>query len=216
MDGPSVESQSPTAPRLVVFDLLSALLDSEPVWERAAGSREAGRRWRARVSQAMIAAGRYEDYPALVERARQALGIGPDGLDRLLEGWSTVVAWPEVETALAALPVPFAVLTNCSAALARSAVARLPRAPVAVIAAESIGFYKPDPQAYRAALERCGAPREEVLYVAGSAFDMRGAASFGLVTRWVDRRGEGEPAPGVLRYVTLADLSRELDRYPAR
>ena len=37
----------PRYPRAVLFDLLTALLDSWTVWNAAAGSEEKGRAWRA-------------------------------------------------------------------------------------------------------------------------------------------------------------------------
>ena len=45
-----------------------------------------------------------------------------------------------------------------------------------VMTAEEAGAYKPDPLPYRMALERLGLDPAEVLFVAGSAHDVGGAA----------------------------------------
>jgi FMN phosphatase YigB (HAD superfamily) len=61
------------------------------------------------------------------------------------------------------------------------------------------GFYKPHPAPYRLALAELGLPAQEVLFVAGSGFDLIGTARVGLDTYWHNRVGlarpEATPAP---------------------
>jgi len=52
----------------------------------------------------------------------------------------------------------------------------------AVVTAEEAGFYKPHPAAYAKVLEVLGVGAEEVLFVAGSAADVPGAAAATRVT----------------------------------
>ena len=60
-----------------------------------------------------------------------------------------------------------------------------------VIASSSLPVGKPDPRAFRAALERVGAEAEEALMVGNSLHkDVRGALGAGLQAILVDRRGE--------------------------
>jgi 2-haloacid dehalogenase len=58
----------------------------------------------------------------------------------------------------------------------------------AVISAPESGAFKPDPRPYRMALERIGAPAEEVALVAAHWWDVAGAKAAGLRTGWVARR----------------------------
>ena len=50
------------------------------------------------------------------------------------------------------------------------------------------GYYKPHPRPYRLALERLGHEARDVLFVAGSASDVPGAAAVGLPVFWHNRR----------------------------
>ena len=49
----------PRYPRAVLFDLLTALLDSWTVWNAAAGSEEKGRAWRAEYLRLAYGCGAY-------------------------------------------------------------------------------------------------------------------------------------------------------------
>lgn len=174
-------------PRAVLFDLLTALLDSGSLWERAAGRAGIGHRWRAAASRLMVASSGYRDYPELVEEARVQQRVAAGATRRLLESWDTISPWPEVAAFLGALRLPYAVVTNCSDALARAAAERLPRRPSAIVSAERAGAYKPDRRPYALALEAMSLAPGDALYVGGSPYDVRGALAFGLPTVWIDR-----------------------------
>jgi 2-haloacid dehalogenase len=57
-----------------------------------------------------------------------------------------------------------------------------------VMGADATGTFKPDPRAYRAALEATGASAAEVCLVAAHWWDVTGAKRAGLRTGWVARR----------------------------
>jgi 2-haloacid dehalogenase len=66
----------------VIFDLLSAPLNSWQLWNEVAGSDEVGLRWRKRYIQLTYAAGRYRPYEGILREAAIAEGvpeIGPHG-----------------------------------------------------------------------------------------------------------------------------------------
>jgi 2-haloacid dehalogenase len=52
----------------VVFDLLTALIDSWTLWSRAAGSAEDGLRWRREYLALTYAAGPYRPYADIVRQ----------------------------------------------------------------------------------------------------------------------------------------------------
>ena len=58
----------------VVFDLLTALLDSWTLWNTIAGSDAAGLAWRRRYLELTYAAGTYRPYLDIVEAAAVACG----------------------------------------------------------------------------------------------------------------------------------------------
>ena len=90
-----------------------------------------------------------------------------------------------------------AVVTNCSEALGRIAAARTGIPFDAIVTTERAGF----PLPYRLALEELGVVPQEALFVAGSAYDLLGAAAAGLPVYWHDRIGTAMPpdAPPPLR-----------------
>ncbi len=186
----------------VLFDLLTALLDSWSLWNAVAGDAAAGHAWRADYLRATYAAGGYRPYEDMVRAAAERVGLPARSADELAARYAELQPWPGAAEALAPLRragVTLAVVTNCSEALGRVAAERVGVPFEVVVTAERAGFYKPDPRPYRLALDELGLPPERCLFVAGSAYDLVGTARVGLATYWHDRIGmtppEGAPPP---------------------
>lgn len=173
----------------VVFDLLTALLDSWTLWNSVAGSEEAGLRWRRRYLEITYGCGGYRPYETLVREAAVDVGMPAALGDELDRRWQELAPWPEAPAVLSKIPLPLAVATNCSIRLGLQAADRV-GVPFAVVAtAESIGFYKPRPEVYRAVLQKLGTAPERTLFVAGSASDVPGAKGVGMPVYWHNRIG---------------------------
>ena len=173
----------------VIFDLLTALLDSWTLWNDIAGSADDGMRWRRRYLEITYGCGPYRPYETLVREAARDVGL-PDMLGEALERrWDELKPWPEARHALVRIPVPLAVATNCSRRLGRQAADCVGMAFKVVVTAESAGFYKPRPEPYRAVLAALGTRPERTLFVAGSASDVPGAKSVGMPVYWHNRVG---------------------------
>ena len=173
----------------VVFDLLTALIDSWSLWNSVAGSPEGGMTWRRRYLEITYGCGVYRPYEALVREAARDVGM-PDRLGAELERrWRELMPWPEAAPVLKRISVPLAVATNCSMRLGRQAADRVGVPFALVETAESVGFYKPRPEVYRAVLERLGTAPERTLFVAGSASDVPGAKGVGMPVYWHNRVG---------------------------
>jgi 2-haloacid dehalogenase len=187
-------------PKAVLFDLLTALLDSWSLWNAAAGSETAGRAWRAEYLRLTYGCGEYVDYETLVRRAALNVGLSGSAPLALEANWLDLQPWSGVAEALRELPphCRLAVVTNCSTRLGRAAAARLDIDWDVIVTAQDAGFYKPHPQPYRLALEQLGLHASEVAFVAGSSYDMFGTAALGLRTYWHNRAGlrpvDGAPA----------------------
>src|SRR5205814_4292031 len=103
--------------------------------------------------------------------------------------WPERQPWPEARRVLARIPLPLAVATNCSVRLGVQAADRV-GVPFNIIeTAESVGFYKPRPEVYRAVLQKLGTAPERTLFVAGSASDVPGAKGVGMPVYWHNRVG---------------------------
>lgn len=179
--------------KAVLFDLLSALLDSWTLWDDIAGGEAPGRSWRLEYLRRTYAVGAYVPYHDLVADSAEAVGL-PRGLAAELEArWDELRPWPHAGSVLRELSRerPLGVATNCSEALGRRAAALVGAPFRSVVTAESAGFYKPDRRVYGAGVEGLGtgeggrSPRvDEVLFVAGSPLDVRGATRAGLTVVW--------------------------------
>jgi 2-haloacid dehalogenase len=185
----------------ILFDLLTALLDSWSLWSRIAGGEAAGRAWRAEYLRLTYGCGAYRPYETLVSEAALASGLDASHAARLEESWDELQPWEDAPALLRDLAPAYrlGVVTNCSEQLGRRAAARLPASFGCVVTAERAGYYKPDPAPYRLALQELDLPAERVLFIAGSGFDLFGTSRVGLTTLWHNRAGlvapHGAPAP---------------------
>jgi 2-haloacid dehalogenase len=183
----------------VLFDLLTALLDSWSLWNTVAGNGRDGRRWRSAYLAITYRTGPYQAYEGLVADAAEAVGLPRRLADELAARYGDIRPWPEAADVLGRLHdagVPLGVVTNCSESLGLPAARRIAVPFGVVVTAERAGYYKPEPQPYLLALEELGVPAERCLFVAGSAYDLIGTARVGLPTWWHDRIGTTAP-PGV-------------------
>lgn len=212
-------------PKVIVFDLLTALLDSWSLWDASTPSATSteGRPWRERYLELTFGAGAYLPYEDLVREAAQDVGLPRSAPAALLRDWETLTAWPEaarVLQQLRALGYQLGVVTNCSKHLGHVAAQRVGEHVSAggtqdvfdaVVTAEESGFYKPMGQAYQAILATIGVEARDVLFVAGSAGDVQGATNAGMKVVWHNRVGlvrRGEAVP--LREArTLDDTLRD-------
>jgi 2-haloalkanoic acid dehalogenase type II len=176
----------------VVFDLLTALLDSWTLWNSVAGGVEPGLRWRRRYLELTYGCGAYRPYEDLVAEAAADTALPAGCATALAARWEELAPWPEVPGLLARLReqgLKLGVATNCSIPLGRRAAARCGVAFDAVITSEEAGFYKPRPEPYRAVLAALGSAPARTLFVAGSAADVPGAAAVGMPVVWHNRAG---------------------------
>jgi 2-haloacid dehalogenase len=163
----------------VVFDLLTALLDSWSVWRRA-------------YLELTYGCGAYRPYEDLVREAAEVAGVPVSAAEALTAHWNTLRPWPEVPEVLGDLnarSIRLGVVTNCSITLGRQAAERVGVPFSVVVTSEETGYYKPQPQSYRAALDRLGTDPARTLFVAGSPADIPGAAGVGMPVFWHNRAG---------------------------
>jgi 2-haloacid dehalogenase len=180
----------------VLFDLLTALLDSWTLWNRIAGSEEQGREWRAAYLRQTYQAGRYRPYETLVAEAALEVGLASELATYLAERYHELKPWPEVTEVFDALRregLKLGVVTNCSEARGATAIACTGVEFDVVVTAERAGYYKPDPRPYEQALAELGMTANRCLFVAGSVYDLFGTSKVGLPTYWHDRIGLDPP-----------------------
>lgn len=86
--------------RAIIFDLLTALLDSWSLWDKAANNNhEQGYKWRRRYLELTFGCGIYQPYEELVRLAAQDVGLPVSAPEYLLvDHWEELQAWPEAVT----------------------------------------------------------------------------------------------------------------------
>lgn len=175
----------------VVFDLLTALIDSWTLWNDVAGSEVNGLAWRKRYLDLTYGCGAYRPYETLVADAAELAGFPRAWADRLEARWGDLQPWSGVPPMLAALGqhVPLAVATNCSNRLGEAAARLTGGRFDLVMTAERCGYYKPRPEPYRAVLAALGTDPARTVFVAGSASDVPGAQGVGMPVYWHNRIG---------------------------
>jgi 2-haloalkanoic acid dehalogenase type II len=194
--------------RAVLFDLLTALLDSWSLWNSAANSEADGRRWRAEYLRLTYGCGAYRPYEMLVREAAAATGLTAAAAERLEAQWDELAPWSGANEALDRLAgrVKLAVVTNCSRTLGWRAAARIKVRWDAVITAEEAGYYKPHPRPYQLALERLRVSPVQCRFVAGSGYDLFGTEAVGLRTYWHNRARVAPPLNAPQPEVLAASL----------
>lgn len=198
----------------VVFDLLTALLDSWTVWNRAAGSDSDGLRWRRRYLRLTYECGAYRPYEDLVQEAAHDAGLQPGAANALARTWSDLQPWAEAPGILGSLAgrgTPLGVATNCSATMGRQAALAVGVPFTAVVTSEEAGFYKPRPEPYRAVLARLGTDPARTLFVAGSPADVPGATAVGMPVFWHNRAGLPFVADGARPFLVADTLQPLLE-----
>lgn len=200
-------------PKAIIFDLLTALLDSWSLWDAStpSGTSQEGMTWRQRYLELTFGAGAYVPYEDLVRQSAHEVGLPSSVPEALLQNWEKLQAWPEVKQVLQALRgrgYQLGVVTNCSKQRGHTAVRRAEECASTggekkfafdyAITAEESGFYKPVPRAYQALLDKMGLNAGDVLFVAGSAGDVEGATNAGMKVVWHNKVGlakKGEAVP---------------------
>ncbi|BAM05189.1 HAD family hydrolase [Phycisphaera mikurensis] len=102
--------------------------------------------------------------------------------------------------AFRAAGIKLALITNGDAAAQREKVTRFGLAPLfeGVFIEGELGYGKPDPRVFAAALRACGGVDPAGAWCVGDhlGWEVRAAQELGLVGVWVDWRGEGLPEAG--------------------
>jgi 2-haloacid dehalogenase len=139
-------------------------------------------------------------------------GVDPAVREPLMQAYLALDAYPEVPDVLRRLRaggLRTAVLSNGEprmlAAGAKSAgIAELLDA---ILTVEDVGIFKPHPKVYQLAVERLAVRPDQIAFQSSNAWDVSGAATFGLRAVWINRLGAPpERLPGAAEH-ELRDLS---------
>ena len=129
-----------------------------------------------------------------------------------MSAWSDLQVCPDVPDSINALRnagLRLAFLSNMTVAVLREGLkrARIEDRFEGVLSTDQIRSYKPDPLAYRMAMDDLLLSREEILFVAFASWDVAGAKWFGYPTYWLNRQASPAEALGVEADASGHDLN---------
>jgi 2-haloacid dehalogenase len=139
---------------------------------------------------------RYQDFSVITRDALiytlRVLGLERDdrAIERLMDKYLHLDLYPDASAALAAMrDRKLAILSNGSPDMLNALVANsgLGRVLDATISVDSMGVFKPAPDAYRLIESVLGVPPADVLFVSSNPWDACGAKAFGLNVAWIGR-----------------------------
>lgn len=153
--------------------------------------------------------GRYVDFwqatqASLTFAARKLdLDLSDEKLDRLMNAFLQLKAWPDVPDALKTLKdagIRLAFLSNMTEEMLRTNArnANLEQFFEHIISTDRARTYKPAPQAYQLGVDVLQLKREEIAFAAFAGWDVAGAKWFGYPTFWVNRAGFSVEELGVV------------------
>jgi len=125
-----------------------------------------------------------------------AFDIKDHSLQRaLMEAYLQLDCYPEVPEMLKALKrqgFRIAILSNGSPTMLTAAArhASIQHFIDETLSVEEVGIYKPSPRVYQLAVEKLALKAQEISFQSANAWDVAGAASFGLAVVWINRFGQ--------------------------
>lgn len=208
----------------VVFDAYGTLFDLAGVEQACAVLLPEPRAfvalWRAKqleYSWLRALMGTYADFEQITAEAldhalaHHALRLAPAARRDLLAAWLALDPFPDVADALARLNgLPRAILSNgtpgaLAALLARSGLVDY---FAAVLSADSVGRYKPQPEVYALAPAALALPAARILFVSANGWDATGAGAYGFPVAWCNRAGRTPETHGPAPTLEVRDLGQ--------
>jgi 2-haloacid dehalogenase len=127
--------------------------------------------------------------------------LPPDATHKLMAAYTNLKVWPDVPSAIETLRnagLRLTLLSNMiGSMLERGLKAANLDGAIDILSTDAIRTYKPDPRAYRMAVDALRLKREEILFAAFAGWDVAGAKWFGYPTFWVNRAGNPMEELGV-------------------
>ncbi|KAK2763829.1 hypothetical protein FQN54_009447 [Arachnomyces sp. PD_36] len=204
---------------IVAFDLYGTLLSTESISqrlaehfgpERATTIAASWRRYQLEYTWRLNSMGQYDSFSNVTRNslfhalAESKVQLGQDDVRKLMEGYDSLSAFPDVVPALTALSskpnIKAVVFSNGTKSMVTNSLHQsddlLSHAVVfrELITADEVQKFKPAPEVYFHLAEKVGKRRSEmsdIWLVSGNPFDVVGARSVGMQAAWVDRAGLG-------------------------
>jgi 2-haloacid dehalogenase len=117
-----------------------------------------------------------------------SLPLKPENSETLMAEYRSLALYPDVVNAMEKFKSrKRAILSNGSPDMLDPLVAQSGLKFDAVLSVDAVRIFKPAPDVYALAVEKLGAPKEEIGFVSSNGWDALGAKSFGFRVYWINR-----------------------------
>ena len=147
-----------------------------------------------------------------LDHALARTGTDPAVREPLMQAYLALDAYPEVPDMLRRLReggLKTAILSNGAPKMLEAGArsAGIEALLDAILTVEDVGIFKPHPKVYQLAVDRLAIPPDQIAFQSSNAWDVSGAATFGLRAVWINRLDvPPERLPGAAEH-ELSDLS---------
>jgi len=201
----NTQTQALSGVKAVAFDAYGTLFDvhapaarlADELGPAASAISELWRQKQLQYTWLRSLMGAYADFWRVTQDALD-YALGAQGIcdanlrERLLSLYRELEAYADAAPALSKLRergIVTAILSNGDTGMLESAIshAGLGACLDHVLSVDAVGIYKPDPRTYQLAVDRFGVPANEIGFVSANAWDVAGAAYFGLAVCHLNR-----------------------------
>jgi 2-haloacid dehalogenase len=143
--------------------------------------------------------------------AHHALRPAAAARRELLAAWLALDPFPDVADAIARLSgLPLAILSNGTPGALAVLLARgdLGGSFAAILSADTVGRYKPQPEVYALASAALDLPVARILFVSANGWDAVGAQAYGFPVAWCNRAGRTPETHGPAPTLEVRDLGQ--------
>jgi 2-haloacid dehalogenase len=202
----SVQSGKLPEPRVIAFDIYGTVIDPEGMAEHlekafGAEAKEATQLWREKQIEFSFRRALMRKYVNFDVCTAQALtyvsarlGVPLDDDDKraLLDSYLHLPAFPDVKIALESLRDAGYTLVALTNGTEKSVRALLTHAALiqyfeAIVSADTIQTFKPNPAVYEHLVQSVKRPKETLWLISSNPWDVIGAKSYGLKAAWLQR-----------------------------
>ena len=193
--------------KAINFDFYGTLVDYFSVWEEVSkiiingnnlkvSSADFISEWKT-TQRILLEKKEFTDYKELVKLSLsitcKKYGVKNQDYHKIIfEKWSDIKPFSEVPNTLKKLKSKYelAICSNSSRDLYEACAAKLPFKFQNILLSDETKVNKPHPKMYQIAIKTLGFNPENILHVASSLMDVKGAANANLIVCWINRRNE--------------------------
>jgi 2-haloacid dehalogenase len=193
--------------KAINFDFYGTIVDWLPVWEEVCAKiviendlkvspKEFAIEWRSAQRQ-FIEAKEFTLYREVIRLGLNAVCDkyaikNKDYHEILYKKWKDILPFPEVPETLKKIrqKCRMVVCSNSARDFMDALLAKLPIKFDALLISDETKVNKPHPKMYALAIDALEVPKENILHIASSQMDVKGATNAGLTVCWINRRKE--------------------------